>query len=57
MGSKRSDRIRVDGEDDEDRKQSENFYTRVYDDAVAKKTPLDNTIIEYVIFSDIICVY
>ncbi|XP_071541775.1 uncharacterized protein [Panulirus ornatus] len=46
MGSKRSDRIKEDDEEEEDRKQSENFYTRVYDDAVAKKTHLDNKIIE-----------
>nr|XP_045591887.1 uncharacterized protein LOC123753936 [Procambarus clarkii] len=32
--------------DDNERQKTENFYTRVYDDAVAKKTPIDNTIIE-----------
>ena len=34
--------------DDDEEKQEDNFYMRVYDDAVAKKTPIDNTIIEYV---------
>ncbi|XP_066987660.1 uncharacterized protein [Macrobrachium rosenbergii] len=29
-----------------DQKEAETFYTRVYDDAVAKKTPVDNAIIE-----------
>lgn len=33
---------------DEKKKQEDNFYMRVYDDAVAKKTAIDNTIIEYV---------
>ncbi|KAK3874169.1 hypothetical protein Pcinc_020878 [Petrolisthes cinctipes] len=49
MGTRRG-MVRIQVDDDrggeESKKQEENFYTRVYDDAVAKKQPLDNTIIE-----------
>lgn len=48
MGTKRGTvRIQVDADEGgEGKKQEETFYTRVYDDAVAKRQPLDNTIIE-----------
>ncbi|XP_042216914.1 uncharacterized protein LOC121862660 [Homarus americanus] len=50
MDNKKTEtRIKAGGKYEEgDKKQSENFYTRVYDDAIAKKTPLDNTIIEQI---------
>ena len=40
-------RSKSDEDEEEDKKKHANFYMRVYDDAVAKKTAIDNTIIEY----------
>lgn len=46
MGSKKSG-VRIQEDDRrKEEKHRETFYTRVYDDAIANKTPIDTTILE-----------